>query len=264
MAPTRATKRARVSTTGAGKMTFASPAYVRTVNRKYRAMKTAYVPATHVSRRFARRVSDNLKEKKYFDTSIGVANLGSDTAAANLVTDLAIIPQGNTVSTRIGKRLRVTSLQIKATVYANPVNQTTINYATMVRMSIVWDREPDKAALVPVTTDIYNSNNPNCPTNRDNAPRFKILREIMIPIAAPGATAGTQTTATPDTSQCNVNEFISFKKKDLEIIWTKADTTGATANKVKGNLLLCWTLDQTQAQGGVAVLGNVRLDYQDS
>lgn len=214
--------------------------------------------APYVSRRRARVVKDSLKEKKYFDTATGGSTFGSDTSAANLVTDLAIIPQGDTVTSRQGKKLQCMRLAMKGTVYTSPIAGQTIG--TLARLSIVWDREPDKAALVPTTTDVYMSNSSSALTNRDNAPRFKILKELMFPMAAWNTQAGGCDGAT----HYVVNEFLDLSRKGLDIIWTKADTTGATAAKVKGNLLAVWTFDQTVAAGGVGVQVNCRLDFSDA
>lgn len=214
----------------------------------------------YISRRHAREVRDRLGENKYFDTSFAQAQFGSDATAAQKVTDLAIVPQGNTVNTRIGKKIRCLRLALRGNWFmggtgtgANP---------TTTRLSIVWDREPDKAALVPVVgTDIYLGG-PTSLTNRDNAPRFKILKSEIFdfpPWASAAATAWT-----PDgTINRTFDWFLDFTKKDLEVIWTKADTTGATAAKIKGNLLLCVDSDYSIANSGMYLSWNARLDYED-
>lgn len=230
------------------------------------AIQTRRLGATmakpYVSRRFARVVRDRLGENKYFDTTVACL-VGSDMIASAAVQDLCIVPQGTTVNTRIGKKLRVLHIQMKGQFYCDPVVGTTSSNATLCRMSLVWDREPDKAALVPTTTDIYKTNDPNSNTNRDNAPRFKILREYVYNMQPPVLVGGVQTGPNPPGAQVDVFDYIRLDKKDLEIIWTSADTTGATANKVKGNLLVVFTADQTKANGGVKAWYNFRVDFED-
>lgn len=220
--------------------------------------------AVYASRRHpaARVPRDRLGENKYFDTAFA-NSIGTDSAAATLVTDLAIVGQGNTVQTRIGKKLRCLRLQCKGTLYQIPAAGAGTSPATDLRVSIVWDREPDKAALVPVTTDVYMANSSTALTNRDNAPRFKILKEMRYSMPGIVTVAGNVTGNPANGTTVTVNEYLDFSKKDLEIIWTKADTTGATAAKVKGNLLLVFTSDQTVAAGGVYAALNFRLDYED-
>lgn len=208
---------------------------------------------------------DRLGENKYFDTAVfSNTNVGSDLAASSLVTDLAIVPQGLTVNSRVGKKLRVLRVQLKGNVYVAPQLASGGNGPTFVRCALIWDREPDKAALVPATTDIWISNDSSALTNRDNAPRFKILREwtYCLPVFATAAAAATASTSGGD-SQQQLFEYIDLSKKDLEIIWTKADTTGATANKVKGNLLFALTSDNTKAGGATYMTLNTRVDYED-
>lgn len=216
--------------------------------------------ALTLSRRISPR-SVSMKERKYFDTDLSYASLGSDSAASTLVKDLAIVPQGNTVNTRVGKKLRAMRLAFKGAIYCLRVADAGAGTspATMARLSIVWDREPDKAALVPTTLDVYTTNEPSALANRDNAPRFKILREMMFNLS--GQVSSTSAGAN---TQCLINEFLSFSRKDLEVIWTKTDTTGATAAKIKGNLLAVWTLDQTVSAGGIQALVHARLDFEDN
>lgn len=252
-------KRSRVSASGTYKnnATFANPKYVARVNRKYASRRAAaVVPAVFtVSRRRARVVNPDLKEKKYLDSTFSIAAAGSDAAASTLVQSLSIVPQGNTVNTRQGKKIRCMRLQMRGNVHE--IDGATSGNSS-VRLSIVWDREPDKAALVPTTTDIYETNSPFAMTNRDNAPRFKILKEMCWDFGTTytGTSSGT-------TNMKHFKEFLSFSKKDLEVIWTKTDTTGAVAAMVKGDLLAVWTFSSTIAGGNLAVVGNARLDYDD-
>lgn len=216
--------------------------------------------APYVSRRYARVVSDRLGENKYFDINFNAA-IGTDATAATLVTDLCIIPQGLTVNSRVGKKLRVMRLAMKGNIYttASPLSSVP---QSVVRLSIVWDREPDKAALVPAITDVFMTNGSIALTNRDNAPRFKILKHLVFCLIPSVSAAGVVTNLSAQ-NQVAFDEFLDLSRKDLEIIWTKADTAGATAAKVKGNLLAVFTSDQSLTTGLVTAVVNYRVDYQD-
>lgn len=212
------------------------------------------------SQRFV-KAKDSLREKKYFDTNQATTAVGSDSAAALLVQDLAIVPQGLTVSSREGKKILCKSLQLKGVFFSSQVLASGAPTSILVRMSLVWDSEPDKAALVPATTDVYISNSSTSLTNRDNAPRFRILREWMADLN-PITSAAAGATDSRSINQWHFSEFVSLKNNPHEIVWTKADTTGATANKVKGNLLLVFTFDSLIAEG-TFMQWNARLDYDD-
>lgn len=213
--------------------------------------------APYVSRRYARVVNDHLGENKYLDTAVLAGSIGSDSPAATLVQSLCIVPQGLTVNSRVGKKLRVMALQVKGKVSA-AVGGTSTTGMTL-KCAIVWDREPDKAALVPAVGDIYQGIDPSQLTNRDNAPRFKILKEWIMDFPVVTALGLTPATGT----QQHIAEYLSFKRKDLEVIWTKADTAGAVAAMIKGDLLFVFVPSNTIA--GAAVTGsiNCRLDYED-
>lgn len=208
-----------------------------------------------ISRRSARVVNPNLKEKKYFDALYSNA-IGTDMAAAIAVNDLCIIAQGNTVSSRVGKKIQVTSVQVKAWSYSAIA---TASAASVTTYSLVWDREPDKAALVPTVADVYQTTNPGMSlTNRDNAPRFKILRQFVH--KSPMHTSGS---GASDENIFMIDEYIDLRKKNLEIIWTKADTAGSTANKVKGNLLWVINCSDTIVDMGIVHDAAFRVDYAD-
>lgn len=197
-----------------------------------------------------------LGEKKYLDTTLfNNTAIGNDMAAAIAVQSLNIVPQGLTVNTREGKKLRCMRLQLKGRIQTAGVCQS-----TALRVAIVWDREPDKAALVPTQTDIWIASDPAALTNRDNAPRFKILKDMQFTF--PGNVSAVASEA--DDSIQHFEEFMDFSKKSLECIWTKTDTTGAVAALVKGDLLFCVLPSATIAVGGLIMSCNARLDFSDS
>lgn len=224
-----------------------------------KAQATALARAKRLQpyRAATRNMVRKLKEHKYFDTAIIVGAIGSDMAAAAAVVSLNIVPQGNTTNAREGKKLQCMRLQIKGDIRASGAASN----PTSVRCALVWDREPDKAALVPVAgSDIYLSTDPHSFTNRDNAPRFTILREYQYTFPGTNSVVGSMA----DDQIHQFCEFIDMSKKSLEVIWTKADTTGAVANIVKGDLLWVIQCSDTIANAGLAARINARLDFSDS
>lgn len=206
------------------------------------------------------RLYPDLREKKYLDTQIlNSTPIGSDLAAAFQVVSLNIVPQGNTVNTRIGKKIRCMTLQVKGRIQ---LATGAVAGPAQVRMALVWDREPDKGALVPTIGDIYNSVDPTSMTNRDNAPRFRILRELMF--TCPGNQVALAAGAGADDTIQHFEEYLDFSKKDLEVIWTKTDTTGAVVNMIKGDLLWVTAVQQTIANTQLISTVAARLDYSDS
>lgn len=201
-----------------------------------------------------------LGEKKYLDTTVmNGTTIGSDMAAAVAVLSLNIVPQGNTVNSRIGKKLRCMRLQLKGRMVQGA---GAVSYGSQVRLAVVWDREPDKAALVPVAgSDIYLSTDAASLTNRDNAPRFRILKEEMFTFPENQVALGAGAAA--DDSIQHFEWFMNFSRKDLEVIWTKADTTGAVAAMIKGDLLFVIQCSQTIANADLVGYANARLDYED-
>jgi len=186
------------------------------------------------------RTTAGSREKKYLDTNI-TANY--DTTGTR--TDLAVIPTGTSVVTRIGKMIQCDSVQVRGSIVANAsAGENCCTY-------LVYDREPNAAAALPAFTDILLGASANQLTNRDNAPRFKIVRKWNQSIIA------------PDSKIAYIDEFVSLGSK-YPIKWQAANTDGATASKVKGNLILMTLgINANSAATPVGTL-NVRLNFSDS
>jgi len=250
----------RRTNSGGVKGTFASPAYVRSINRKYSAPRAAarVTPTFVTSRRYARirRISDS--EKKYIEISKAPYALGNNAAAADLVTDISVIPTGTGVTQRIGKTVRITGVQIRAH-YRQTLAATAVG--TNVQFALVWDREPDQSAAVPLITDIFMTAVTPTLSNRDNAPRFKVLKKWLW--ETPPFTA--TTTASGD-HVFTIMETINLKKMDAKISFTAGSTVGTWSEKVKGGLLWCSYADGTAAVTSATSVGTgefFRVDFDD-
>lgn len=190
-----------------------------------------------------------VREKKYIDTSLAL-NFDNSSAVASCLVSLNIVPQSNTVTSRIGKKIAMKALQIKGAIYAGVAS------GDKVSMMLVYDREPNKAATVPPVTDILVSHASTSLTNRDNAARYKILKRWNY-----GVAGSIQTASAPENSIICVDEYI--KLGGLETLWSAADTTGVVANMVRGDLLLLTVGDGANGASTPTLVATARLDFDD-
>ena len=140
--------------------------------RKRRAVQAAGVHGRRLSALMAARalpiarpVSRSVGENKYID--IAHASYANDTTGS--VTHLSVVPQGDSVNSRDGRKFMLTNVNIRGwieqnstAVWNNPVNL------------LVWDKQPNKALAA--ITDILDSIHPSSQNKRENASRFMILR----------------------------------------------------------------------------------------
>jgi len=180
------------------------------------------------------------KEKKYVDTQ---STYNYDTTGSRI--DVSIVATGTGVNGRIGKMIGCDSVQIRGSITASAsANECTCTY-------LIYDREPNAAAALPAVADILTSASSVSLTNRDNAPRFKIVRKWNNLIIA------------PDSKTAYIDEFVKLGNK-YPIKWLAANTDGATASKVKGNLILMTLGNNANSAATPVGALNVRLNYSDS
>jgi len=133
------------------------------------------------------------------------------------------VPQGNSSVTREGRRLNITALQMRGVLFASEDNTI-----TKVSILLIWDRNPNTSATLPAWNEILNSQNAISLTNKDGAPRFKILRRWEYELL------GGDGTALTEKSEYCFDEYITMKNKVTQ--WTTADTSGSYANMQEGAL----------------------------
>lgn len=163
------------------------------------------------------------------------------------------VPLGNSSITRVGRRLNITAVAIRGQIYSNVSSD-------VVKASIVliWDRHPNKAAALPAWTTILTNQTTDQLTNKDYAPRFKILRRWDF-ILCGNLTAGQTTSA----GGYAIDEFVKLKNKVT--IWDAADTTGIVTNMIEGSLLLGVLGDESAASNKAPLaIFNTRVYFQDS
>lgn len=117
----------------------------------------------------------DMEELKFFDTAL---SWNFDTTAEVPATgQLSLIPQGDTESTRDGRKAVVKSVQIRGSVYVNPT--TGGNVAGTAQIWLVLDTQANGAAAA--FTDVFTSTDVNsCMLNLNNSGRFKVLKHWIL------------------------------------------------------------------------------------
>lgn len=125
----------------------------------------------------------NTKERGYTDTDFAAYNM--DTTGT--LTLLNIIPQGTTVNDRVGKKVKLLSIQMRGYAIANAGSAITNDVAVI----FVYDRRPRGA--LPAITDVLETANATALNQDSNSGRFKILKRIdmfLLGSSAGGANSG--------------------------------------------------------------------------
>jgi len=184
--------------------------------------------------------NQRLLEHKTFDAIASVVvESGNDTAPAStpfapVATKtggcINQVPIGNSSITRVGRRFSNNAVAIRGHVTSG--STTKVAHATMF---LIWDRNVNQSAALPAWTTILTSQTSAALTNKDNAPRFKILRRWDYVLTGNDTTAAQSN----DTSMIYIDEFVKMKNKVT--LFTAADSTGSYPDMVEGGLLLYCT-----------------------
>jgi len=181
------------------------------------------------------------EEKKFFDTSL-IFNFDL-TGEIPLGGQLCLIPQGDTESTRDGRKAIIKSIQIRGIVGFAP--GVTVNSAATAFMYLVLDTQCNGAAAG--ITDVFTSS--NMATNLlqlNNSGRFRILKRWVWPL---NSMAGVSTLYGP------IEKSLEFYKKcNIPIDWNS--TTGALTEIRSNNIFIMAgsTQDDLPTFGGVCRL----------
>ena len=113
-------------------------------------------------------------EMKFVDEDHTISMTSAPVAASTVLTgELAVIPQGNTQSTRVGRKCVLKSLQIRG--YINYKPGTTDQAGDLAYIWLVQDTQTNGAHGS--ATDIFESGNPTrVMRNMANSSRFRILK----------------------------------------------------------------------------------------
>lgn len=204
---------------------------------------TALKPSTSYGR-YAGRGS----ELKFFDTAISF-NVDS-TGEVPATGQLALIPQGVTESTRVGRKCVITSIQGKLDLLFSPGAIGLANSTGVIL--VVLDKQANGAAAAATDLFVSSANIQNGFHNLSNSQRFVILKKIDYEMN-PGAGVSTAFN--------NVRKHVEFYKK-CKIPMEYSSTTGAITEIRSNNIFLVAGCD-ANSDDLTSVVGNVRLRFSD-
>ena len=142
--------------------------------------------------------------------SSGYLDLASATYAfdtTGTVTLLNAVPQGTSESQRVGKKVRLTSLQCRG-----KASNSTTAYGNDCALVIIYDRRP--RGSLPTMTDFFTVSSSRGMNNDDNSGRFQILKRMDFTLV------GNSTTPT-SVSERSID---FFKEINLPCVYMSAGT----------------------------------------
>lgn len=191
-------------------------------------------------------------ELKFFDTTLSF--LIDATGEVPATGQLALIPQGVTESTRVGRKANVKSINVKGNVTFVPVAYTD---AAVCTVYVVQDKQCNGAAAA--VTDVYTSSNLSIGMiNMANSERFRILKKFtwtVKPEMWDGTSMGIGYTVLP---------FEWYSKCDIPLEFSS--TTGAITEIKSNNIFLLASCQNglVPVDDKASVSGTCRLRFGDS
>lgn len=223
------------------------PAPLVLVKKRTKAAAAATYTAKTQRPLYVRSASKATSEVKFFDTalSFNVDATGEVPATGQLV----LIPQGTTESTRIGKKVNLTSILIQAGISYSPGASATA--PALVYMWLVQDKQCNGAAAS-ATDVLTGSGFAAAVHNLSNSDRFRTLKKWVIEFN-PGAGV---TTAWADMRQ----NLTWYGKCDIPIDFGPG-AGGAITDQKSNNVFLLAGCNG--ADDLVTVTGTARVRYTD-
>jgi len=186
-------------------------------------------------------------EKKFFDTTLAFTI--DDTGEVPATGQLALIPQGDTESTRDGRKAVIESIQIRANLIYQPGASATASANT--HMWLVLDTQCNGAAAA--WDDVFAGTGVGAPSvmlNLNNSGRFRIIKHWNWVFNPPAG-------ATTAYNQMH-KQLEYFKKCNIPIDWNS--TTGAITEIKSNNIFLL--AGASGADDLVTVGGRCRLRFR--
>lgn len=186
-------------------------------------------------------------EDKFFDTSL---NFTVDTTGEVPATgQLALIPQGVTESTRVGRKCVLTSISIHAFLQFVPAAAATA--ATIVALYLMQDTQTNGAAAA--ATDVFNSTDfVSGHRNLSNSQRFLILKKWLVTMVAPSGVT---------TAYNNVIRPWHYYRR-CKIPMEYSSTTGALTEIRTNNIFLM--ASALSSDDTVTINGQCRVRFSDN
>ncbi|QDJ95276.1 capsid protein [Capybara virus 35_cap1_1079] len=173
-----------------------------------------------------RYVTTDPPELKYIDVA------QQDQAITNTggVVLLNAVATGTDVTGRVGRKINMKSLKIGVNVFNQANVSSNLSIGVTVKISIVYDSQPNGSGTVPTYTTIYKTAHPYSPLNLDNRDRFKVLWTKNFVVAAYTTSASSLLATGSPTNTTRVG----YKKMNLPVIF---GGTGATIGDIQTGAL---------------------------
>jgi len=211
-----------------------------------------FIPGKDRRSGFYGRFSGPQAERKFLDTSLNT--IGSITTGQEKLL-CTIVPQGNTESERIGRKIRVKKMSIKG-ILTLAAATAEANSSAAVKLMMVMDTQTNGSAFAAtdlLETDAFSSFN-----NLANSSRFRVLKsKTMIFKCGGGAPTGAAFAFSEDVKAFNWN----IKCDDI-IEYDNTAITGAVGTHRSNSI---WFVAQATTTG-IVTLGNAncRIRFTDA
>jgi len=221
----------------------------RMIVRAKRSRSASSAAAVRSVKQAVRRIA----EKKVYDTIAG----GTSTTVTNttpIIDDIADIASGADISSRIGNKITVRSVHIRAHLWSafgiNVASDTSLYNSTdaqpvVWRVALVQDRQPAASGTNPVFTDIFSNNSTVANVLSFQAvgqlERFKVIRTWTF--CPPVGSYPLATTPQALPQSVYMDEFVPIRASQSELRFQGA--TGTTCNQ---NKLLLVVFNNATAQ----------------
>jgi len=172
-------------------------------------------------------------ELKYVD------NLDNDELIVHTgtVVPINLLASGTAVNERVGRKVVLKSCLVNFTVKNVIGVNTNALQGAIVKVSLIYDSQPNGAIAPAAYNDIYSTAHPTSPLNLNNRDRFKVLWSKYAQIGSYLISgAGSLATGAPQHAIRTC-----FKKMNLPVIFGGAG--GSIGDIQTGALLLCFTAD---------------------
>jgi len=186
------------------------------------------------------------EELKVIDTTLTTTNVGT----GGTFFLLNGINQGSDYTQRIGRKVILKSLLLRATCLPNTSSSTPAG--DVIRFLVVYDCQTNSAT--PAIGDVLQNSSINDPMNLNNRDRFKIVADKFVTLNACTYVATALTVGAPQTKQVKL-----YKKMNLEMIFSG---TGATVGSIGTGALFLILISGFNGQS--TALWTARVRYTDS
>lgn len=176
-------------------------------------------------------------EKKYFDTAVTFQFDATGEVPAS--GQLALIPQGDTSTSRDGRQCVIESIQFRG--YMNYVPGASATASDLAYLYIVWDKQANGAAAavtdVFTTTAMYSNM-----LNVENSQRFIILKKFVVPFRpGAGVTTAYNNTVQPLEFFKKLNITMDFGTAAVDITQVRTNNLFLIAGSVTSDDLISFT-----------------------